>query len=389
MKDCTFTVEVNGKRVTYDYDGIRAFLMDKKNLAAVAPVFHSGQSSGKKEATKPVPRAESVPISSLPVDELYGKVTDRNANPAEGPVPSKSKYETGQEVRKALEAADMDFAKERKRLYAEMSAAREPLLTVSRKRTKDQEKELEGKFLAAKDAYDDAMTQHRLNLLYLTAPGGLADITWNPVKVEEELIKTGKYESTIETETEGDFEPNIAKAVQFGVDYFRVIVGDHPALKGQNIVFRYFGKQPEQRAFFSGKHDEKPSYVELSKSDIKTSVIVHELGHWLEYSSPKIQKRVAKFLKRRAGREVPRRLAELTGNKRFREGEIAVEDKFRTPYIGKYYTANPRKQVNWDDVYASEVVSMGVQYMYENPVDFAREDPDMFDLIHDILREGR
>jgi hypothetical protein len=58
------------------------------------------------------------------------------------------------------------------------------------------------------------MTQHRLNLLYLIAPGGLADITWSPPKVQRELIKTGKYESTIETETEEDFEPNVTKAIQ-------------------------------------------------------------------------------------------------------------------------------------------------------------------------------
>ena len=378
MKDCLFTVKVNGETLVYDYDGFRHFLMQKGNLTEIAPGF-----------TGVTPQIGSAPSGTLPVDKLYGKVAGRNVNPTEGPIPSKFRYKTGPEARKALDAADAKFTEDRKRLYAEMTTAREPLLTVNRRRTREQEKELEDKFLTAKEAYADAMTQHRLNLLYLIAPGGLADITWSSVKAQKEVIKTGKYESTIETETEEDFEPELTNAIRFGVDYFRVIVGAHPALKGQNIVIRYFENQPDQRAFFAASHNEKPSYVELSKSDIETSVIVHELGHWLEYMSPSIHKRVTAFLKRRAGQEIPSKLATLTNNTRFRKEEVAVKDQFRTPYIGKYYTTKPDEPVNWDDVYASEVVSMGVQYMYENPLEFALTDPDMFDFIYDILREGR
>jgi hypothetical protein len=68
-----------------------------------------------------------------------------------GPWPSKSKYKTGPEARAALDAAGASLAEKRKRLYAEMNAAREPLLAQSAgKRTKEQEKELEGiKFLTA------------------------------------------------------------------------------------------------------------------------------------------------------------------------------------------------------------------------------------------------
>jgi hypothetical protein len=45
--------------------------------------------------------------------------------------------------------------------------------------------------------------------------------------------------------------------------------------------------------------------------------------------------------------------------------------------------------IDWDgNAYASEVESMGVQHMYENPLEFARADPDMFGFIYDILREG-
>jgi hypothetical protein len=39
MKDCIFTVKVDGKTLAYDYDGFRYFLMQQGNLAEIAPVF--------------------------------------------------------------------------------------------------------------------------------------------------------------------------------------------------------------------------------------------------------------------------------------------------------------------------------------------------------------
>lgn len=39
LKDCTYTVTVDGKTRTFDYNGFRAFLLKPKNLAAVAPSF--------------------------------------------------------------------------------------------------------------------------------------------------------------------------------------------------------------------------------------------------------------------------------------------------------------------------------------------------------------
>ena len=46
-------------------------------------------------------------------------------------------------------------------------------------------------------------------------------------------------------------------------------------------------------------------------------------------------------------------------------------------------------KVDWDTVYASEVISMGVEYLYGNPVKFAKDDPDYFDFMFEVLRVGR
>jgi hypothetical protein len=41
---------------------------------------------------------------------------------------------------------------------------------------------------------------------------------------------------------------------------------------------------------------------------------------------------------------------------------------------------------NWEDAYASEVISMGVQYMYENPAYFRSKIPTCLILFFDVLR---
>jgi hypothetical protein len=101
------------------------------------------------------------------------------------------------------------------------------------------------------------------------------------------------------------------------------------------------------------------------------STIVHELGHWVDLNATR--QRSQAFLQRRTKGEKAVPLSKLTG-KNYSKSEIAKPDKFIDPYIGKTY------------VFGSEVVSMGLQYMYSNPVRFARDDPDMFDFIYSVMK---
>jgi hypothetical protein len=392
MKDCTFTIEVDGQRMTYDYDGIRAFLMDKGNLEAVAPKFAGVESKSQKKSKRPdeLRRAQGAPSTSLTMDELYVIGIPELRSPLQDEVPTVSKYATGAEAREGLQVAARAYKDELDNLAKSMNTLRNELLTVRRKRTKQQEQQLEADFLALKQDYTKAKAKRRDSLLKLLAPGGLADITWRPMKVDETIIRTGVYTTVFDTDIEGDLPDDITKKIQVGFDYFRLIVGNHPDLKGGQIGMRYFEHQPDQRAFFMAGTT-KQSYVELSGSDMKTWIIVHELGHWLESVSPVIHERVVQFLKRRAGTERPQKLSALTEQGFYKNDEYAVKDEFREPYVGKYYPQpagkwTPRKLPKWEDVYASEVISMGLQYLYEDPVLFAKQDPDMFDFIFDVLR---
>lgn len=113
--------------------------------------------------------------------------------------------------------------------------------------------------------------------------------------------------------------------------------------------------------------------VTLSPDDT-VGVIIHEFAHNIEDASIKIKVAAREFLERRTAGEKAQTLNAITNSRRFRPDEVARPDKFFDPYIGKEYRGG-----------ATEVVSMGVQEMYENPARLLEADPEHFDLIVDIL----
>jgi len=104
-------------------------------------------------------------------------------------------------------------------------------------------------------------------------------------------------------------------------------------------------------------------------------VAVHELGHHIEFRNPEVKARAAAFLDRRTAGEDARPLAEITNNSNYRAGETAQSDKFISPYMGKRYA-------NGD----TEIISMGLEYFYSDPLKLAKDDPDYFMFMYDVLR---
>lgn len=104
------------------------------------------------------------------------------------------------------------------------------------------------------------------------------------------------------------------------------------------------------------------------------STVVHEMSHWLEEKVPGIRQEVMGFYKKRTKGEDLVSLRDVTGNPAYGEEETTRTDKWLHPYMGKEYDN------------ASEILSMGMEMMYENPAYLAKNDPEMFDFIYGVVR---
>ena len=82
----------------------------------------------------------------------------------------------------------------------------------------------------------------------------------------------------------------------------------------------------------------------------------HELGHTVESENENLGERAKTFLDRRAQGLKAKRLSELLGNSRYASNEIAIEDNFVNPYVGKVY--DPKV---FGGLTGTEITSMGVE----------------------------
>lgn len=113
--------------------------------------------------------------------------------------------------------------------------------------------------------------------------------------------------------------------------------------------------------------------------------IVHELGHTLEFDDQRILDAAIAFRDRRTTGPI-RKMSEILPGSGYRDEEVGKEDKFRSVYAGKVYKWSAGGGTNYNQEYATEIVSLGVEWLYAEPEQFAREDPDYFDFMLKLLR---
>ncbi len=122
------------------------------------------------------------------------------------------------------------------------------------------------------------------------------------------------------------------------------------------------------RAFF--RNSEWALHVTAEES---ASVILHEITHAVEYARPDIIRKTQAFLKQRADGEAPQKLKVLTGQRGYRDDEIAYKDKWvekgGSNYMGKIYYN------------ATELLTMGIERLLKDPVDFYKKDPEYFEFL--------
>jgi len=113
-----------------------------------------------------------------------------------------------------------------------------------------------------------------------------------------------------------------------------------------------------------------------ARSGWETKTYVHELGHYFEERNPGVHEAAVAFLRDRTTGQPDRKIESLLVGMGYDLDETSRPDAFVHPYVGKVY----------EDYRATEVVSMGLEMLYRDPVGFARDDPEHFDLVVGMLK---
>lgn len=103
--------------------------------------------------------------------------------------------------------------------------------------------------------------------------------------------------------------------------------------------------------------------------------IVHEMGHALEHSSFSAKAAAIEFLYLRTYGQKSESLNLVKNTTCYADDEVTKKDGFPDPYCGKIYDNND-----------TEILSMGFQYMYDDPVKFHQADPEYFAFMVDIMK---
>jgi len=170
-------------------------------------------------------------------------------------------------------------------------------------------------------------------------------------------------------------------------------LGGLPDQKELKIQWRKVDARDRHRAsqYDGDAHIKQPdgSYKREHRSTIKldthhtAETYIHETGHAFDANSKEFSDKVEAHYKKRTKGEPLEKLSDLTGNPNYKDTEVARRDQWITAYEGKDYTAMGIR--NKSGNYASEVTSMTVQQLYENPARLALQDEDTFDFFWNLF----
>lgn len=184
-------------------------------------------------------------------------------------------------------------------------------------------------------------------------------------------------------ETFGDtgnkIETNAGKKGSFSHGVYQKLSSYLDGVIGKNISTQNPPKVSAgaNRAFYS-----KGKGIKLNKES-SSGTMIHEFCHFLEENNPKMLIKSKAFLEYRTKGEEAQTLNKLEGAVLYGNGEVAKKDKFFSSYCGKIYGADKTGYYSAD---ATELMSMGVQKLFEDPVSFAKEDREYFDFVIGNLR---
>lgn len=175
--------------------------------------------------------------------------------------------------------------------------------------------------------------------------------------------------------------------------------------KAERFIGGLVGKDlryPKTITLEKNMEDHQRAYASAERRSIAidkhtpVAVIVHELAHHIEYYNPEVLQAAVDFRDSRTKTNETQRLVDLAPTNGYKDHEVVrggSKTAFEHVYAGKVYEGTGFGAATAYDHAgkphrATEVLTMGLQQLYESPFEFAREDPDWFDWTIDVLRRG-
>jgi len=204
---------------------------------------------------------------------------------------------------------------------------------------------------------------------------GLREATMKLIEVPEE------QRAKVQLRTK---DPTIERVAQEGLDDFNRLFG-RGTMDGTAVTVETYDKS---RAGYdplvlggTGRivlYSSGPGILRSTSS--KTSML-HEMGHWLEERDKGVFTKARDFLLSRTQKDPAQKMADIKPGAGYADYEITRPDQFADPYVGRAYTDPGAGH------YATEIVSMGLEFMYTDPAKFAKDDPGHFDFIYNLMRD--
>jgi hypothetical protein len=166
---------------------------------------------------------------------------------------------------------------------------------------------------------------------------------------------------------------NALKRVGYEPDDVRADMAEFYRLTGGRLASVKIRASGKRRASAEEIHGHRTSIINLGQRFSKQTLF-HELGHHLE-ADPAVLAAARAFLRARRKSDKLVRLSNLVPGSRYGRDEVAYEDSWVDPYVGKFYKD------------ATEVISMGME-AFSNPKLMAQrvaKDPDHVALIYGFV----
>jgi hypothetical protein len=343
------------------------------------------------------------------VDDIHKKVLDSESVVAKKVKEAKTKLRISEDAFDAVDKKETIINAERRRITEQMNDVNltgEQRARLAQRRDKiwndyaDEFNNSRDKIIAAERNLDDAQRALHDVLFEGLDEADVGD--WKNVKTP---LRTGNKKLTPKfrkmLNDSKDFLDRMSK--QNTVRFREIDVG----VSKTRANFR-----PDTSAWRARKFDEKVGKIEV-RTNTTARTIVHELMHGIEYANPDIVKRSAEFLNRRIalakGRMTTMRIK--FPKKNYNKNEWVFESADGKPilraaesrgetlsyYGSKFYRENERGSPSllYDEQLpkydpknhlSNEVMTVGTEMLYSDPIGFARSDPEWFKFVLGNLR---